>query len=1088
MSTSESTAAASPLRAYLQQIEAAYRRGNATEHTYRSDLKQLIETLDPRATATNEPRRVACGAPDFIITQGQTPLGYIETKDIGIALDKVERSDQMRRYLGSLGNLILTDYLEFRWYVAGQPRLQARLAKAGAKGRWQADSDGISEVSNLLRGFMIADIPTIASPKELATRMAAIAQLMRDAIAKAFNSEDGGGELHNQMLGFRRVLLPDLSAEQFADMYAQSICYGLFAARCNVPASANFTREHAAFDIPKTNPFLRKMFGHIAGPDLDDRVVWAVDDLAAVLNRADMETILRDFGHRTRQEDPVVHFYETFLAAYDPKMREARGVYYTPEPVVSYIVRSVDHLLKSDFNLPDGLADAARITITSKDAEGNEQRRETHKVQILDPATGTGTFLHSIIDHIYETFKGNQGMWSGYVSQHLLPRLFGFELLMAPYAVAHMKLGLQLKETGYDFRGSERLGVYLTNTLEGGFAGGDALFAEWLVEEATAAGGVKYNAPVMVVIGNPPYSYESTNTSPWISSLVRDYYKVDGQPLKERNPKGLQDDYVKFIRFAQWRIQETGYGVLAYISNHRYLTNPTFPGMRQSLMNTFDDIYLLNLHGSTKPKEIPPADILDQNVFDIQQGVAIGIFVKRSQDKKQNSTVYYADLWGSRDAKYAWLASQDISTTGWQKLNPRTPFYYFVPQNKDLSEEYESGWKITEMMPVNSVGFYTARDGLAIQETKTELQTVLRDFVSLPVEDARQKYKLGADSRDWQVGLAQKDVLSSKLRESYIQPVAYRPFDTRFTYYTGISRGLICMPRSEVMQNMIDGDNLAICFMRNSREQIVSNFYAVRYIADKTILSSADNANAAPLYLYPDPTKKNTLFDADIPSTAPGGRRPNLAPAFIADMSAKLDMQFVADGGGDLQTTFGPEDVFDYLYAVFHSPAYRARYAEFLKIDFPRLPLTTDADLFRALCGLGQRLVALHVMEAFGAALPSFPERGNNMVEKIEYRVTPRDTRVGATLAVALPSDEPERGRVYINAAQYFDGVPPRVWEFHVGGYQVCHKWLKDRKGRVLSYEDINHYRRVVAALAETITLMEQIDAAIEEHGGWPLV
>ncbi len=509
-----------PLRAYLQQIEAANRRGNATEHTYRSDLKQLIEALAPGVTATNEPRRVACGAPDFIVTNGQTPLGYIETKDIGISLDKVEHTDQMRRYLGSLGNLVLTDYLEFRWYVAGQPRLQARLAKAGAQGRWQADGEGVARVSNLLGGFMLAQVPTIASPRELATRMAAIAQLMRDGITEAFKSEEGGGELHNQMQGFRRVLLPDLSAEQFADMYAQSICYGLFAARCNVPTSATFTREHAAFDIPKTNPFLRKMFSHIAGPDLDDRLAWAVDDLAAMLNRADMEAILRDFGHRTRQEDPVVHYYETFLAAYDPKMREARGVYYTPEPVVSYLVRSVDHLLKTDFNLPDGLADATRITVTSQDAEGKEQRRETHKVQILDPATGTGTFLHGIIDHIYDTFKGNRGMWSGYVSQHLLPRLFGFELLMAPYAVAHMKLGLQLKETGYDFHGSERLGVYLTNTLEGGFEGGDALFAEWLVEEAKAAGGVKYDAPVMVVIGNPPYSVCIDNKGNWICQLT----------------------------------------------------------------------------------------------------------------------------------------------------------------------------------------------------------------------------------------------------------------------------------------------------------------------------------------------------------------------------------------------------------------------------------------------------------------------------------------------------------------------------------------------------------------------------------------
>jgi predicted helicase len=495
--------------------------------------------------------------------------------------------------------------------------------------------------------------------------------------------------------------------------------------------------------------------------------------------------------------------------------------------------------------------------------------------------------------------------------------------------------------------------------------------------------------------------------------------------------------------------------------------------MRQSLMNTFDHLYLLNLHGSTKPKEVPPPGVADQNVFDIQQGVSIGIFVKYAPHNKNGCTVFYADLWGLRESKYAWLSSHDIATTAWQELTPRTPVYSFVPQDRSLSEEYESEWKLTTMMPVNSVGLYTARDGLAIQETKADLRAVLKDFTSLPVEAAREKYNLGPDSRDWQVALAQKDVRSSKLSEERIQPIAYRPFDTRFTYYTGVSRGVICMPRPEVMQHMIAGRNQAICFMRNSREQIVSNFFVARHLVDKTILSSADNANVAPLYLYPD-SRSPELFDTDTDksSDAPGGRLPNLSATFLADMSAKLNMRFVPDGRGDLQETFGPEDVFDYMYAVFHSPAYRARYAEFLTSDFPRLPLTTNTDLFRALCKLGARLVALHIMEQFGTALPTYDVTGNNQVERIEYRVT---------------LEEPQRGRVYINGTQYIDGVSPDVWEFQVGGYQVCHKWLKDRRGRTLSYEDIRHYQRIVAALAETISLMEQSDEAIEEYGGWPI-
>ena len=811
------------LRSYLSKIEKAYQTGYSTEHTYRSSLKELLESLFPGVIATNEPKRIKCGAPDFILTKKQTPLGYIETKDISVALDATEHTNQMKRYLDSLANLILTDYLEFRWYVAGQHRMTAKLAKPVAKNKLLPEAGGLEKVSDLLQGFMVTQAPTVSNPKELATRMAALAQLIRSAIHLSFESEEGGGSLHTQMQGFRQVLLPDLTYEQFADMYSQTICYGLFAARCNCndKPSLNFTREHAVYDIPKTNPFLRKMFGYIAGPDLDERILWAVDDLAELLNRSDMEAILKDFGRRTRQEDPVVHFYETFLAKYDPKLRELRGVYYTPEPVVSYMVRSVDYLLKNDFELPDGLADDTVLKATSSDGKFSLQ---THKVQILDPATGTATFLHSIIDLIHESFKGNQGMWSSYVSERLLPRLFGFELLMAPYTVAHMKLGIQLAETGYDFRGKERLGVYLTNTLEEEFEVGKLPFAEWLVEEATAAGNVKYDAPVMVVIGNPPYSYESANTGAWISKLIRDYYQVDGHPLGERNPKALQDDYVKFIRFAQWRIERTGYGILAFITNHRYLENPTFPGMRQSLLRTFDEMYLLNLHGSNKPKEIPPEGIADQNVFDIQQGVAIGIFVKHLNGVKQDCAVYYADVWGLRNEKYTWLSSNDTSTTEWTRVFPQSPSYLFIPQDRNRAEEYERGWLLTEMMPVNSVGLYTARDNLAIQWTQAELQTVLQDFVSFPVETAREKYELGPDSRDWQVALAQKDVRASQLNDAKIQQITYRPFDTRYTYYTGISRGLICMPRPEVMYNMINGSNLAICFMRNSREQVVSIF------------------------------------------------------------------------------------------------------------------------------------------------------------------------------------------------------------------------------------------------------------------------
>lgn len=1066
---------------YLKQIKTTLAAGNATEHTYRSALQTLVQNLAPGITATNEPKREACGAPDYIITKSRTPLGYIETKDVGKNLDEIEKSEQLKRYKDGLTNLVLTNYLEFRWYVAGEHRLTARLGTIGPDGKIREDKNGATEVHDLLRAFLTTQTPTVKSPKEHAARMAALARQIRHSTLLAIQGEDLTDDrpdpLHEQMEAFRKVLLHDLTEEQFADMYAQTICYGLFAARCNAEPGQQFTREHAAYDLPKTNPFLKQMFSHIAGPDLSDSIAWAVDDLAYLLNRADIDSILENFGKRTRQEDPVVHFYETFLAHYDQKMREARGVYYTPEPVVSYIVRSVDHILKTDFGLPDGLADSSKVKVKNP---GDKGKSEVHKVQILDPATGTGTFLHGVIDHIHESFAGNKGMWSGYVRDHLLPRLHGFELLMAPYAVAHMKLGLQLKETGYDFGSDERLKIFLTNTLEDANEYVGTLFASWLSREANAAGKIKKDAPVMVVLGNPPYSGHSANKGEWISGLLRgkdtvsgnatsNYFEVDGHPLGEKNPKWLNDDYVKFIRFAQWRIERTGYGVLAFITNHGYLDNPTFRGMRQSLMETFDDLYLLDLHGNAKKKERCPDGSEDKNVFDIQQGVSIGIFVKRS-GKTKTCTVRHADLWGSRDSKYKWLWENDIASTIWDLLRPSTPHYFLTPKDTTMQPEYDAGWSVVQAMPINSVGIATARDALTIGWNTDEVWHRVVDFTQIAEEEARAKYKLGADAQDWHIKTAQLDVLNSGPKQHNIVPIYYRPFDVRFTYYTGQSRGFICRPRNEVMTHMLKGENVALLTSRLTKGEKFAHAQVTQNIAEVICMSSktSNNGFLFPLYLYPNNTPKNTLFDEDETTDAPGGRRPNLAPEFIADFSTKLGMSFIPDGKGDRTATFGPEDVFSYMYAVFHSPTYRTRYAEFLRIDFPRLPLTSNPELFRELCTLGDQLVSLHLMETRGTNLPGYPVEGDNTVENVRYSDT-------------------TPGRVYINSTQYFEPVPSEVWNFHIGGYQVAQKWLKDRKGRKLEYDDLKHYQSIIAALSATIRIMAEIDTIIGQHGCFPI-
>ncbi len=1064
------------LRDYLKNIETPYKTGSATEHTYRPALQKLLVSLVSDITALNEPKRVKCGAPDYAVFrrtgQGMLTIGYVEAKDLSVSLDKVEHGEQMNRYLRALDNLVLTDYLEFRWYVKGEKQMSARLTTLQRGKSLALDKVGAKAAEDLLQSFLEHSAETIRNPADLARRMARLAHMIRDVTVAAFEQDEASDTLNGLYEAFKSVLIPDLPTIQFADMFAQTLAYGLFAARYNHHGSELFNRRDAAREIPRTNPFLRKLFGTIAASDFEDEpFIGFVNELTQVLGVTDMNAVLAGFGKRTRLEDPIIHFYETFLTQYDPKLRELRGVYYTPEPVVSYIVRSVDHLLREQFDCPDGLADISTITTTYTDEEGKTQTEHTPRVLLLDPACGTGTFLYAIIDQIRESYRemGNAGMWSSYVREHLLQRLFGFELLMAPYAVAHLKLGMQLAALDlpleersmweYDFETDERLGLYLTNTLEHVLKRSNLLLGIFISDEANEAARVKQDCPVMVIIGNPPYSGHSANKGKWISELlhgedgktgrkVGNYFEVDGKPLGERNPKWLNDDYVKFIRFAQWRIEKTGYGILAFITNHGYLDNPTFRGMRQSLMQSFDEIYVLDLHGNSKKKERSPNGLKDENVFDIQQGVAIGIFVKRQRKVSTSpmAAVHHAHLWGPREiyeklgqvqwlvgGKYHWLAEHNIATTEWTTLKPDKPLYKFVPQNMNLKAEYEGGWMLSDFLTVNNVGIVTGQDAKTIAFTTAEANELA-----------------GAQN----------------LAQDVVKPVLYRPFDTRYILY---SKKVVTRPRLDVMRHMIEGKNVGLIATRQTRDKW--EILAASHIIGHKSLAAYDINTLFPLYLYPAPEQKG-LFDINIPLTIPGSRRPNLSPTFITDISNKLGIHFIHDGKGDLQQTFGPEDIFNYMYAVFHSSTYRERYAEFLKIDFPRLPLTSNSDLFRELCNLGEQFVGLHLMEKFGPVTPKYPTKGNNLVEKFEYLES---------------KDQPEQGRVYINKTQYFDGVPSEVWNFHVGGYQVCHKWLKDRKGRTLSFNDVQHYQRVVSALGETIQIMGQIDEAIEEHGGWPL-
>ena len=684
-------------RRYRNAIAKTIRTGLATEHSHRHALSNLIEEIGgTELLVINEPSQVDCGAPDLVVQRHGISIGHIECKHTSVDLVGVENDEQLIRYRAGLPNLILTNYLDFRWYSDGELRLEASIGILESDTKVKEDPAGTEITFSLCDAFLSADAQVISDPRDLAFGLASKARLLRDCIKQILRQETDSVPLREMLTAYRTVLIANMSEDEFADMQAQTAAYGLFAARCLHDANTGtFTRQSAVFS--DMTPFLRDVFGRIAGPNIDERMTWIMDELALLLDRADMDSILADFGQHDRLMDPVVHFYEDFLAAYDPELRETRGVYYTPESVVSYIVSSIDLILRNKFDLADGLA-----TVSD---EGRD-------VLILDPAVGTGTFLREVIACIRDANEstGLSGIWPEYVAERLLPRLFGFELLMAPYAICHLKLALEIAGTDTGFRMSpgQRLGVYLTNTLEEAHEQGDgALFAHEIAQEAASADSVKRDRPVMVVLGNPPYSGHSANKGEWITKLLRSndngagtssYFEVDGEDLGERNLKWLNDDYVKFIRFAQWRIERTGEGVLGFVTNHAYLDNPTFRGMRQSLLDTFDEVYLLDLHGNAKKKETTPDGGKDENVFDIQQGVAIGLFVKYAVSRK-SASVYHYDLFGGRQdgadgGKYGWLAENDVTSTPWTELSPKSPSYLFVPRDDVLAEEYEHGWKV----------------------------------------------------------------------------------------------------------------------------------------------------------------------------------------------------------------------------------------------------------------------------------------------------------------------------------------------------------------------------------------------------------
>lgn len=1068
------------ISAYLEEVRKQYATGQATEHSYRPALYSLFASIDPDLKIINEPKKSDAGMPDFLFERKGVPVGWAEAKDIDKDVIKLKgySVEQRKRYENAYPNLLYTNGVDFEFIREGESVHFVSIADFMMG--LQPAPERFEELERQLRLFAEQKPISVRSAARLAEMMAAKAAIIKDEIGIALGDDpDFRSDLGGQFKSFQQNLLPNLTPAEFADIYAETITYGMFAARFHDDDLETFSRQEALEKLPASNPFLKGLFRYIAGPNLPKRLEYIVDDLVQLMRASDPHSLFRDFGKFSARNDPFIHFYEDFLAAYNPDKRKSRGVWYTPEPVVDFIVRAVDEVLKTEFGLPLGLADNSKVTVDwdtgrnhPKTGKPVTEKREVHRVQILDPATGTGTFLAKTVQLIADRVKARApGKWSSYVEEELLPRLHGFELLMASYAMCHMKLDMMLDQTGYKPSARPpRLSVWLSNTLEPAEREVRDLFFQPLAEEARGASEVKRQTPIMCVIGNPPYSGISQNNGEWITGLIEDYKYVDGVHFGERK-HWLQDDYVKFIRFAESMIAKNGEGVLGFITNHGYLDNPTFRGMRWHLMKTFDRIYVLDLHGNAKKKEVSPDGSPDKNVFDIQQGVAIVVAVKhRSSGKQPNSLAQlrHGDLWGARDNKYAALWEGTAKSLIANSLPHKAPQYAFVPRDYATEEAYKAGFAVSALMAANVTGIVTAKDALVIDFTQAELKQKISRFIDPSKSDAQVrneffpgkkegKYPAG-DSRGWKLPSARVALRNDEWQND-IKDTIYRPLDKRAILYRP---DMVDWGRFDFMGHIVDKRNIALITPKIKKEGLGG--FITEFICGHKTYDAFDSNSIFPLYLYPDEQDLDQSVRVNFDAKLYAQIR---KAAGLTGPNPQTDTAIVESG--DFRKLTGaarPDEVkvFDYIYGVLHCPAYRETYAEFLKIDFPRVPFPPSPEVFRTISEQGEALRRLHLMEDAAIGDPPYafkgepPEGQDSVVDKPRY----------------------ESGRIYINGTgeegQYFDAVPPVAWDFPIGGYQPAQKWLKDRKRRTLSIDDIYHYQKIITVLAETDRIMQEIE------------
>ncbi len=1006
------------IQEYLEKIIDKFKSDDASERTYYPVLETLLTKFSPLGKILIESKNSPLGIPDFRVdNEKELLLGYIEAKDLGRDLDKLtpKEQEQIEGYIKEYPKLIVTNFIEFRLYEDGQEVEKVIIAESSSLKQLTNVPINEAKLLGLLERFFSFPIKRVYTAKRLAELLAKKTHLLRSLVKEEINLGDEITTSTEDLLdAFRKTLRPDISEDDFADMYAQTVTYGLFSARLNAEEK-EFNRLTAYNYIPATIPLLKKIFYLISGQDIPQHIRWLSNEIAEILANTDIKKIQNEFFKQGKGRDPIIHFYETFLSEYDPKEREKRGVYYTPEPIVSYIIRSVNKLLKYKFGKTTGFAD------------------ET--VKVLDPAAGTLTFLANAISVAKDEYvaKYGNGGWEKLIKEHILKNFYAFELLMAPYTVGHLKISLLLKESGYEMQEDDRFKLYLTNTLD--FKEIEDLppllsLIKEITEESKKAFEVKTKEFILVITGNPPYSVSSSNIIEKGSDFYNLYesYKALVRQ-QEKNIQPLSDDYIKFIAFAHWKIKQNDQGIVAMITNNSYLDGLIHRDMRRKLMEDFNEIYILNLHGNSKRKGKSPDGGKDENVFDIQQGVSIVVLVK---NKYLEKFVKYEDLWGSREEKYEFLEKNDVYNTDWMELKSKPQNNFFVPKNTEGEDKYNKFISLTSIFDKKNAGTASGKDDVLVDFNK---QSLLKRM-STENKDAFETFM---EANDVSKDLIKKwlDELNKMDLEEHIKSYTYRPFDKRFFIY---SNKMLQRARTDIMDNFLK-NNLAICVTNSSSQDFYSEVFISDAITDKHL--TGHQTYVFPLYIYNKRGQQNLLSKIGMSINFKWGNLGWLQT--LQPFTSKLSSNFI-------QTE---QAIFYYMYAVLYSNIYRKKYQEFLKIDFPRIPFTKDYELFKALAQRGEQLINIHLLNSEDLSNPiaKFEGKGDAFIEDVKR----------------------ENNFVYINKNQYFL-VSNEVWNYYIGGYQVANKWLKNRKGRKISSEEIKHYCKTITAISKTIELQKEID------------